>query len=122
MEFLGQVNVFHGRVQEGKARVGNIAWDVPGAAWGSDGPAVVYMRPHELDLKLSQNGVPSLPAIVKRINPAGAIAKVTVRTEEGAEVLVDLGYEAFRELHLKLDDRVFIYPKNARVFAPEYMI
>ena len=41
---------------------------------------MVYMRPHELDIKLYRNGAPSLPAKVERINPAGSIAKVTTRT------------------------------------------
>src|SRR5690606_3988873 len=77
MEFLGQVNVFHGRVEQGKARVGDLSWDCTAPA---NAPATVYMRPHELDIKRARNGVPSLPVTVRRVNPAGSITKVTVST------------------------------------------
>ena len=83
---------------------------------------MVYMRPHELDIKLYRNGAPSFPAKVTRINPAGSIAKVTTRTDEGQEVLVDLSLDDYQRLSLAEGSNVFIYPKNARVFLPEYEI
>jgi sulfate transport system ATP-binding protein len=121
MEFLGQVNVFRGRVRGGKAMLGEVPLDghyFP----GKEGAAMVYMRPHELDIKLYRNGAPSFQAKVTRINPAGAIAKVTTRTVEGQEVLVDLSFEAYQRLQLSEGSNVYIYPKNARVFLPEYEI
>jgi len=59
---------------------------------------------------------------VTRINPAGSIAKVTTRTHEGQEVLVDLSLEDYQRLSLAEGANVFIYPKKARVFLPEYEI
>src|SRR5215216_5954379 len=70
MEFLGQVNVFRGRVQEGKAMLGEVALDGHYFPGKDKGAAMVYMRPHELDIKLYKNGAPSFPAIITRINPA----------------------------------------------------
>ena len=83
---------------------------------------MVYMRPHELDIKLYRNGAPSFPAKVTRINPAGSIAKVTTRTNEGQEVLVDLSLDDYQRLSLTEGSNVYIYPKKARVFFPEYEI
>jgi hypothetical protein len=80
------------------------------------------MRPHELDIKLYCNGVPSFAAKVTRINPAGSIAKVTARTTDGQEVLVDLSLEDYHRLALNEGSDVYIYPKKARVFLPEYEI
>ncbi|MFO0788266.1 MAG: sulfate ABC transporter ATP-binding protein [Pirellulales bacterium] len=127
MEFLGQVNMFRGRVQGGKAMLGGVPLDgvaldghlFPGK---DDGAAMVYMRPHELDIKLYKNGAPSFPAMVTRINPAGSIAKVTTRTTEGQDVLIDLSLDEYQRLSLTEGTNVFIYPKNARVFLPEYEI
>ena len=122
MEFLGQVNVFRGRVQGGKAMLGDVALDGHHFPDRNEGAAMVYMRPHELDIKLYKNGAPSFPATVTRINPAGSIAKVTTRTQEGQDVLVDLTLEDYQRLSLTEGSNVFIYPKNTRVFLPEYEI
>jgi sulfate transport system ATP-binding protein len=122
MEFLGQVNVFHGRVREGKAMLGEVALDGHYFPGRDEGAAMVYMRPHELDIKLYKNGAPNFQATVTRINPAGSIAKVTTRTDEGQEVLVDLSLEDYQRLSISEGSNVFIYPKKARVFLPEYEI
>jgi sulfate transport system ATP-binding protein len=122
MEFLGQVNVFRGRVQGGKAMLGEIALDGHYFPGQDDKSAMVYMRPHELDIKLYRNGAPSFPAKVTRVNPAGSIAKVTTCTEEGQEILVDISLDEYQRLSLTEGSNVYIYPKNARVFIPEYEI
>jgi len=88
----------------------------------NEGTAMVYMRPHELDIKLYRNGAPSFPASITRINPAGSIAKVTTRTTEGQEVLVDVSLEDYQRLGLTEGTNVYIYPKNTRVFLPDYEI
>lgn len=122
MEFLGQVNVFRGRVQGGKAMLGGVPLEGHYFPGKEEGAAMVYMRPHELDIKLYKNGAPSFPARVTRINPAGSIAKVTTRTHDGQDVLVDLTLEDYERLSLTEGTHVYIYPKNARVFLPEYEI
>jgi sulfate transport system ATP-binding protein len=122
MEFLGQVNVFHGRVRGGQAMLGEVALDGHYFPDKGDGAATVYMRPHELDIKLYKNGAPNFQAKVTRINPAGSIAKVTTRTNDGKEVLVDLSLEDYERLSLVEGNDVYIYPKKARVFLPEYEI
>jgi sulfate transport system ATP-binding protein len=122
MEFLGQVNVFHGRVRGGKAMLGECALDGHYFPGKDEGAAMVYMRPHELDIKLYKNGAPNFQAKVTRINPAGSIAKVTTRTNEGQDVLVDLSLEDYHRLSLVEGNDVYIYPKKARVFLPEYEI
>jgi len=122
MEFLGQVNMFHGRVQGGKAMLGEVALDGHYFPGKDEGAALVYMRPHELDIKLYKNGAPSFPATITRINPAGSIAKITTRTNDGQVVLVDMSLEDYQRLSLAEGSSVFIYPKHTRVFLPEYEI
>ncbi|MBX3438193.1 MAG: TOBE-like domain-containing protein [Planctomycetaceae bacterium] len=126
MRFLGQVNVFHGRVHKGRASFEDMAFDYPHYPHDQEQRATVYMRPHELDIHRSSNGVPSLAARVERLNPAGSSAKVVLRTQQGQDLLVDMPLERFRQLGLAPGEEVFVVAKAARVFvpdiAPEYMI
>lgn len=122
MQFLGQVNVFRGRVSGGKAHADGMAIDYPAYPHQEARQATIYLRPHELEIRNYSNGVPSIPARVLRINPAGAATKVTLQTTDGQELLVDLSQDRYRELNLATNDQVFVYAKQARVFVPDYSI
>jgi sulfate transport system ATP-binding protein len=119
MEFLGQVNVFHGRVRRGKASVGDLTLDYPTYGDEQERPATVYMRPHEFDIRRTRNGAPSFPGRVVRTHSAGSLARISVATESGRVVLVELSLEEFTKLSLIEGETVFLYPKKARVFVPE---
>jgi sulfate/thiosulfate transport system ATP-binding protein len=121
MDFLGQVNVFHGRVHEGKATVGGMEFDLPGSR--VSGETKVFVRPHELDLQTHQNGTPSLAAVVRHVTPAGSVTRVLVSvTETGMELTVELPPDRSAELKLKKGDTVFVAPRKVRVFEPDYTI
>jgi sulfate/thiosulfate transport system ATP-binding protein len=122
MDFLGNVNVFHGRVQNGRAMVGNWALDYPEYPHAEPQAATLYMRPHELDIARKPNGVPSLKASVKRINPAGSVARIGLSGEGQNEIQVDLSLDRYAELNLQPGDTVFVLPKKVRVFMPDYVI
>lgn len=122
MDFLGQVNVFRGRIEGGRAMVGGMPIETPALVAGKSGVAKVYIRPHELSIARELNGVPALSATVARVNPAGSLAKVALNTSDGANIQVDLPLDRFQELNLNEGERVFVSPKQARVFAPEYEI
>jgi sulfate transport system ATP-binding protein len=120
MDFLGNVNVFHGRVENGRALWGNIELECPHE---DTREATMYIRPHELDIARYANGTPSLKAQIQRINSAGAVAKVSlVAPEFGLGLNVELSAERCRELSLAAGDTVFVSPRKVRVFVPEYMI
>ncbi|MBL9161788.1 MAG: sulfate/molybdate ABC transporter ATP-binding protein [Planctomycetaceae bacterium] len=118
MEFLGQVNVFHGRVQRGKATLGDLTVDYPHYSGEHEQPATVYMRPHEFEIRRASNGKPSFPARITRTHSAGAVARVFLETEDAASVLVELPLDEFAQLALQEGETVHLYPKNARVFVP----
>jgi len=120
MDFLGNVNVFHGRVQAGTAHIGpfQIAYD----DYLHDEPreATAYVRPHELEIERTPTSVASLQSRVIQLNPNSSIVKVRVQLDEyGIELTVDLVRERARELALCIGDSVFVRPKSARVFVPE---
>jgi sulfate transport system ATP-binding protein len=123
MDFLGNVNVFHGRIHNGQAHLGSLAVDCPPLPHAEDGPATLYVRPHELEIKHAPNGAPSIKARVERVNPAGAVARVSLRSLEfGIDLHVDVTPERRDELGLKCGDTVYVSPRRVRVFVPEYVI
>lgn len=122
MEFLGQVNIFHCRVKEGKAALGDLTFEYPGYNGKHEKNAAVYMRPHELGIEKTAGDSACLPARVVRLNPAGAVARVHLTIVNGDHVQVELSQENYRQLSLSIGESVFVYPKNARIFIPTYAI
>jgi sulfate transport system ATP-binding protein len=117
MDFLGHVNVFHGRVEQGKAILGST---VPEPS--ANGQSKVYVRPHELEISRENLNGTSLSARVLRMNPAGSVAKVELALSHGGEVQVDLPFERYLELSLQVGEVVNVSPRRVRVFVPEYVI
>lgn len=123
MDFLGNVNVFHGRVQGGLAHLGQMALDYPDYPHEESRPAALYVRPHELDIVAAPNGTPHLRARVLHLSRGGLVARVELLALDfGAVVNVELSRERFDELALRTGDTVYISPRRVRVFVPEYTI
>jgi sulfate transport system ATP-binding protein len=122
MDFLGNVNVFRGRFEKGRATLRGMAVDVPELSSVASTTANVYIRPHELDIERHINGTPALPAQVSRINPAGSFAKIALTADDGHEIQVDLPFERFHELALQPGEHVFVTPRTMRVFLSDYVI
>ena len=123
MDFLGNVNVFHGRVHNGRARFGSMELPCPEYPHEEERSAAVYVRPHELEIDRSPNGEGSLPARVQHVNAAGSVAKVQLLVQDsGQDLAVEISRECLAELGLKSVDRVFVFPRRARVFCGEYCI
>jgi sulfate transport system ATP-binding protein len=123
MDFLGHVNVFHGRVQNGRAFVGGAEVPCPDYPHPEERAAEVYVRPHELDIDHSAESPSGLAATVVHVHPAGAVARVRLLAADGQAALhVDVTPERCRELDLKSGDRVYVAPRRARVFVPDYSI
>jgi sulfate transport system ATP-binding protein len=123
MDFLGNVNVFHGRVERGKAVVSGAelaAADVPHPD-GQD--AAVYVRPHEVVIQHEQTGKASLPATVLHVNPAGSRVKVELRATDSEQLInAELTSERFAELALRSGDVIYVSASRVRVFTGNYVI
>ena len=119
MDFLGNVNVFHGRVQNGQALMGDFSIAYPDYPHDTPQPATAYVRPHELEIHRAANGVAAVEALVQRINPAGSVVKVGLTTgEENGALNVDLSALRYAELQLQPGERVWVSARRMRVFTP----
>ncbi len=101
--FLGNVNLFHGRVEDEKPAI-------------QEGGEVMYARPHALEIHRHANGEAHVRAIIKHINSAGPIVKIEAVSDLGAVIRVEMSQEKFRELQPLRDESVFIVPKEVKVF------
>ena len=120
--FLGNVNLFHARVEEGRAYIGDIAVDLPEHARADAETALVYVRPHLLEIDHLPNGGNNFRARVEHINPAGPLVKVELVSEWGDPVQVEISQERYRALRLQKGAEVFVTPKEKKVFLDNYSI
>ncbi len=126
MDFLGNVNKLPVRMEGGRALLGETSQvEVPATVFaGSDtGLVDAYIRPHELDLSRSADSGNCLLAKVVHVNPAGSVVKVRLLAEDfGLMITVDVTPERFKSLALKADESVYVTPKAAKLFTPDYSI
>ncbi len=123
LNFLGNVNLFHGRVHEGAAKIADLSVDLP--AYGeADGTAVVaYVRPYDIEINRNRQGSEEIEAVVRRIQGAGAVARFELERLDTREIIeAELTKERYRELGLRSGEKVFVKPRNMRVFAQDYQI
>jgi sulfate transport system ATP-binding protein len=125
--FLGNVNLFHGRVESGRAVIGKLAVDASRALPVNGDTARVFVRPHELDIDVHRASDASVRAVVLRIQSAGPMVRVELAVDDSDthtedSINVELTHDRFRELSIRVGDTVFVRVRDARVFLEDYSI
>lgn len=103
--FLGNVNLFHGRVENGAALL-----------QASPTGSMVFVRPHLLEISREPDNANHFRAITKHINSAGPTVKIEAITEWGKPIHIEMSPERFRGLHLLEGEPIFVVPKELAVF------
>jgi sulfate/thiosulfate transport system ATP-binding protein len=106
--FLGNVNIFHGRVDDGKAYIQE-----------TDTGNVAFVRPHLLEITRQPNGGNHFRATTTHIHSAGSLVKIDAVTDWGAPVHVEMSQERFQALGLAKNEVVFVTPRDVAVFGKE---
>jgi sulfate/thiosulfate transport system ATP-binding protein len=119
VDFLGQVNRFHGRVEDGKIHFATLAWESPEHADAPTQAAHVFIRPHDLDVELERNGHPSFAATVVHVHSAGPNVRLELTAESGERLYAELSQERYRALGVSKGSRVFVSPREVKVFPKE---
>jgi sulfate transport system ATP-binding protein len=117
MNFLGHVNIFHGRVESGKALLGPIAMDYPEHPGEQSRPAAGYARPHELEVGRSADVDGGLWATVRHVHAAGAVVKLELADDEGHLLQVDVTRQHHEEMQPQRGERLYVRPRTLRVFV-----
>jgi sulfate transport system ATP-binding protein len=118
VNFLGNVNIFHGRVQDGRAHLGPIAVDYPQHPHTESRTAAGYSRPHELDISRADEGG-GLWTTVTDVRVVGAIVKIEVTDADGRPIQVELGRERYQVIRAIIGESVYVKPRHVRVFMDE---
>jgi sulfate transport system ATP-binding protein len=114
--FLGDVNLFHGRVHEGRVAIGGGHINVPGWADAQDQAGVAYVRTYEVELTPSP-GESGLAATVRHIRAFGPIVRLELDLVEGGRAMeAQIPRDRFEALALQVGQRVYVAPTNVRVF------
>ena len=117
LNFLGHVNVFHGRVEGAKAFFGPLAMDYPDAP--ATGSLFVrgFVRPHDLEIDLEPSDDALLEATITRIHAAGPQVKIEVLSTNGETIHVEAAQERYRSQRWNVGQHVFVRPREIKVFA-----
>src|SRR6476619_6812237 len=122
-DFLGNVNLFRGRLNHGKLNVGSAQLEAPEHLNVSDIEAVGYVRPHHLSIDRLKQADDAIPAIVKFSHSVGPLVYIEMKLQDSDEyVEAEISKEKFTELNLNIGEVVFVRPKEVRVFVPEYFV
>jgi sulfate transport system ATP-binding protein len=124
--FLGNVNLFHGRLEDGALHLTQPAAATPDTSVAAAAAAAaVYVRPHDIDLSRTppDAGQPQIRARIDHISPAGPVVRLyLVRHDTGEVVESELTRDRATALSPQVGEDVYLLLKNARTFTEDYSI
>jgi len=115
--FLGQVNLFRGRVEDGRVHFATLAWESPEHAEMPSQPVRVFVRPHDFEVETHRNGAPAFRATVCRVHSAGPNARLELVAESGEPLWVEMPLDQYRDRAIGPGSVVFLTPRDLKVFA-----
>ena len=115
--FLGTVNLFHGRADDGLIHVGDVALEAPEHKHADNAPAVAYARPHEIDVERFAPGQSGIVVQLNRALVVGPSARLELEREDDAGIIeAEIPSELFRSLKLREGETLLVKPKRTKVF------
>ncbi len=116
MNFLGQVNVFHGRAETGRLYFSRTAVSFPHENGRGTQTARVFVRPHDWDVSDRPGGEGWMRATVRHINAAGPYLRAEMTTESGENIEIAIPHERCNGLTLTPGATLYVAPLRANVF------
>ncbi|MEI6437390.1 MAG: sulfate ABC transporter ATP-binding protein [Candidatus Omnitrophota bacterium] len=101
LNFLGNVNLFHKRVEGGTQEK-------------------IYVRPHQLSVTRTAQGDSSVATVIVFINPAGSVVRLEARSVTGQTIQAEISQDEYAALRPVKGEEVFLTPKE--VTYSEYEI
>ncbi|MBA3345127.1 MAG: TOBE-like domain-containing protein [Gemmatimonadales bacterium] len=116
--FLGDVNLFHGRIHEGKVNIGDSQLEAPEWATARDQAGVAYVRTFDVQLEPTRTGPSSLEATVRHVRAFGPVVRMELDLVGGGRSIeAHIPRARFDSLGLIKGQVVYVSPTNVRVFA-----
>ncbi|CUI05102.1 sulfate/molybdate ABC transporter ATP-binding protein [Massilia antarctica] len=118
--FLGSVNLFHGRVNDGVMASGDASFSVPGNAAATNGQGIAYVRPHDLDIDRYTPGAEGIVVKLRRAHAIGPLAQLDLERADNAELIeAVIPNERYRLLQLKEGETLVVRPRRMQVFVDQ---
>jgi sulfate/thiosulfate transport system ATP-binding protein len=118
--FLGNVNLFHGRVHEGVMEAGSVAFAAPDHAQSRDAKGIGYVRPHDLEIDRYAPGVEGIVVQLRRSHAIGPLAQLELERDDNAEMIeAVMSSDRFAQLNLKDGETLVVRPKRVHIFVDE---
>ncbi len=117
MHFLGDVNTFHGRVNQGMVQFSELELPFPENRQQIVGDARVFVRPYDVTIDTKTNGLPALEAKVVRVHSAGPLVRVELLTKANQYLTSEISQERFATMNIRPESTVYVRPRHIRVFA-----
>ncbi|MGA2332463.1 MAG: sulfate ABC transporter ATP-binding protein [Syntrophales bacterium] len=122
-DFLGNVNLFHGRVHKELEPLGDVELVVPENLDASDSPVIGYVRSHDIEVEREPVNSASFKAEVRHVHTIGPMVKVELfLCETKKTVEVELSRDVSKRLALQKGETVFVHPRKLRVFEGDYQV
>ncbi|MGE0384052.1 MAG: sulfate/molybdate ABC transporter ATP-binding protein [Gammaproteobacteria bacterium] len=116
-QFLGDVNLFHSRIHAGRAKIGDFEFALDEHHDQHDTPALVYARPHELEVVREKNGLGGIAARIRDVRPIGAQVRLDLeRNDGGGQIEAAMPREAWLVAGWREGEEVWVRPKRPRVY------
>jgi sulfate transport system ATP-binding protein len=116
--FLGDVNLFHGRIHRGRVNIGESELEAPEWAHAQDQAGIAYVRTYDVELEPTASGPSSLEAVVRHVRAFGPIVGLELDLVDGGKTIeAHIPRHRFEALALTKGQRVYVFPTNVRVFA-----
>ena len=116
--FLGNVNLFRGRVHEGVLESGSASFDAPNYATAQDEQGIAYVRPHDLEIDRYTAGGEGMVVRLRRAHAIGPLAQLELERDDNNELIeAVISNERFTQLALKEGETLLVRPKRLHVFV-----
>jgi sulfate transport system ATP-binding protein len=121
--FLGNVNLFHGRVNDGVLASGDATFHAPQYAGVQNGEGIAYVRPHDLDVARFVPGGEGVPVKLRRAHAIGPLAQLDLERADNAQLIeAVIPNEQFRSLNLREGDTLLVKPRRVHVFVDQDLV
>jgi sulfate transport system ATP-binding protein len=116
--FLGDVNLFHGRLHQGVLETGAGTFDAPEHADAHNAHGIGFLRPHDIEIERYHPDSAGLVVRLRRARALGPLAQLELERQDNAGVIeAVIAIDRFAELNLGKGDPLVIRATRMRVFV-----
>ncbi len=118
--FLGNVNLFHGRVRNGTLQTGDASFDAPEHLEADGTRGTAYVRPHDLHIERYSAGAEGVIAKLEHIHAIGPAVQLELRRQDTDDLVeATVSRERLAELGLQEGEVLVLRPRQVHIFLEQ---